>query len=108
MMGSLWPQTRRGVIVLVAVLLGWLWPFPYFNTILADGTINNPNELTRDYAVAALNDDRSWSNDAPIRRWGESTIRRARAPSRQSARYHPDWGACLLYRLVGPALDNER
>ena len=111
MMGSLWPQTRRGVIVLVAVLLGWLWPFPYFNTILADGTINNPNEVTRVYAVAALIDDRSWSIDAPIRRWGgvddkakrEGRLYSSKAPGTTLI------GAPVyqLYRLVGPALDKR-
>ena len=111
MLGSLFPQTRRGWIVVCAVLLGWLWPFPYFNTVLSDGTINNPNEVTRVYAVAALIDDNSWSIDAPIQRWGgvddkairDGQLYSSKAPGTTLV------GAPIyqLYRLVGPALDKR-
>jgi hypothetical protein len=111
MVGSLWPQTRRGWIVVCAVLLGWLWPFPYFNTVLSDGTINNPNEVTRVYAVAALIDDDSWAIDAPIKRWGGVDDKATRDGQLYSSKAPGTTlvGAPIyqLYRLVGPALDKR-
>ena len=108
---SLLPSSRRGRIILCAVLLGWLWPFPYFNTVLPDGTINNPNEVTRVYAVAALVDDQSWAIDAPIERWGgvddkakrDGKLYSSKAPGTTLV------GAPLyrLYRLFGAPLDKR-
>ena len=112
MVGPLFPQTRRGWIVLCAVLLGWLWPFPYFNTVLSDGTINNPNEVTRVYAVAALIDDKSWAIDAPIKRWGGVDDKATRDGKLYSSKAPGTTlvGAPIyqLYRLFFPALDKRQ
>jgi hypothetical protein len=67
---SLIPSDRRSRLLLGAILLAWLWPFPYFNTVRPSGTINNPNEVTRVYAVAALVDDGTWHIGGPIARFG--------------------------------------
>jgi len=106
---SLLPSSRRGRIILCAVLLGWLWPFPYFNTVLPDGTINNPNEVTRVYAVAALVDDQSWAIDAPIERWGgvddkakrDGKLYSSKAPGTTLVGAPLYW----VYRLFGAPLD---
>ena len=111
MVESLLPQTRRGRLILLGVLLGWLWPFPYFNTLLADGTINNPNEVTRVYAVAASVDDKSWSIDGPIKRWGGVDDKAKRDGKLYSSKAP---GTTLVgapiyqaYRLFGPALSKR-
>jgi hypothetical protein len=111
MMAPLLPKTRRSRIVLLAILVGWLWPFPYFNTLRSDGTINNPNEVTRVYAVAALVDDGSWSIDAPIKRWGGVDDKAQRDAKMYSSKAPgttlvgaPVYG---LYRVFGAALSKR-
>ena len=111
MRDGLLPSARRGRLILGAVLLGWLWPFPYFNTVLPDGTINNPNEVTRVYAVAALIDDASWSIDAPIERWGGVDDKAIRDGKLYSSKAPGSTlvGAAVygVYRWVGPALNKR-
>ncbi|MBM65090.1 MAG: hypothetical protein CMH55_02500 [Myxococcales bacterium] len=63
-------MTMRTKILFAVVALGLLWPFPYFNSQSRHGSINNPNEMIRVYAVAALVEDGDWSIDKPLKRWG--------------------------------------
>ena len=60
----------RTRILLIVVALGLLWPFPYFNSPSRHGSINNPNEMIRVYAVAALVEAGDWSIDGPLKKWG--------------------------------------
>ncbi|HBU48693.1 MAG TPA: hypothetical protein DEB46_10315 [Myxococcales bacterium] len=63
-------MTMRTKFFLAVVALGLLWPFPYFNSPSRRGSINNPNEMIRVYAVASLVENGEWSIDKPLKKWG--------------------------------------